>query len=168
MTNSDFWDSIESIIADGFNPEGLTKLEEYADRFINGQLLFKRFSPQEQHGCAEGGASHVIATILAGTENPADTVSESLGNNKRIFQQAARQAACIECWARTTGIWIDNIDATIKANLGEQIAVGGEANVYDNGSSLLKTIGLDYFIWPIHAWTGFRYIMPISLKRNWM
>lgn len=31
------------------------------------------------------------------------------------------------------------------------IAAGGEANVYDNGASLLKTIGLDYFVLPIHA-----------------
>ena len=30
MTNSDFWDSIQSIISDGFNPGGLSKLEEYA------------------------------------------------------------------------------------------------------------------------------------------
>ena len=76
MTNSDFWDSIQSIISDGFNPEGLSKLEEYADKFINGKLLFKRFSPQEQHGCAEGGSSHVIASILAGAENSTDRVAE--------------------------------------------------------------------------------------------
>lgn len=105
MTNSDFWDSIQSIIKNGFNPEGLAKLEEYADKFINGKLLFKRFSPQEQHGCAEGGSSHVIASILAGAENPADTVSDEIRGFKRTLQQAARQASFIESWARKTGIW---------------------------------------------------------------
>lgn len=151
LTNSDFWDSIQSIINDGFNPKGLAKLEEYADKFINGQLLFKRFSPQEQRGCAEGGSSHVIASILAGAENPADTDSEGISSFKRIIQQAARQAALIESWARKTGIWIENIDSVLQSSLGEMIAAGGEANVYDNGSTLLKTIGLDYFILPIHA-----------------
>lgn len=151
MTNTDFWNSIRTIINEGFDSEGLAKLEEYADRFINGQLLFKRFSPQEQHGCAEGGASHVIASILSGAEDSTDRVAEEGLGLKGIFQQAARQASWIEGWARKVGIWIDDIDSVLGSNLGEKIAEGGEAKVYDNGSSLLKTIGLDYFILPIHA-----------------
>lgn len=35
--------------------------------------------------------------------------------------------------------------------LGEQIAEGGEARVYDNGTTLVKSIGLDYFVQPIFA-----------------
>ena len=35
--------------------------------------------------------------------------------------------------------------------LGEQIAEGGEAVVYDHGSTLIKSIGLDYFIQPVFA-----------------
>jgi hypothetical protein len=35
--------------------------------------------------------------------------------------------------------------------LGEQIAEGGEAIVYDHGATLVKSIGLDYFIQPILA-----------------
>ena len=35
--------------------------------------------------------------------------------------------------------------------LGEQIAEGGEAIVYDHGATLVKAIGLDYFIQPILA-----------------
>ena len=35
--------------------------------------------------------------------------------------------------------------------LGEQIAEGGEAKVYDHGATLVKSIGLDYFIQPILA-----------------
>ncbi|MDE6393182.1 MAG: hypothetical protein K2L59_07955 [Muribaculaceae bacterium] len=96
MTNTDFWDSIQSIIKDSFNPEGLAKLEEYADKFINWQLLFKRFSSQEQHGCAEGGSSHVIASILSGAENTTDTVAEENSSFKRDLKHAARQASFIE------------------------------------------------------------------------
>ena len=35
--------------------------------------------------------------------------------------------------------------------LGDQIAEGGEAVVYDHGATLVKSIGLDYFIQPIFA-----------------
>ncbi len=41
MTNSDFWASIYSVINDGFNPEGLAKLEEYAENFISGRLVYQ-------------------------------------------------------------------------------------------------------------------------------
>lgn len=68
MNNSDFWASIDAIIKEDFAPEGLAKLECYAEQFISGQLLYKRFSPHEQYGCAAGGASNVIASLLAGAE----------------------------------------------------------------------------------------------------
>lgn len=35
--------------------------------------------------------------------------------------------------------------------MGNQIAEGGEAVVYDHGATLIKSIGLDYFIQPILA-----------------
>lgn len=66
MNNSDFWVSIREIIENDFAPEGLVKLERYAEQFISGQLVYKRFSPFEQHGCSTGGATHVIASLLAG------------------------------------------------------------------------------------------------------
>jgi len=72
MNSKDFGESIRKIIADGFTPEGLQKLDHYAELFINGRLVYKRFSPFEQHGCSEGGATHVIASLLAGAENQAD------------------------------------------------------------------------------------------------
>ena len=31
MSNADFWKSIDGIIADGFTPEGLQKLVQYAE-----------------------------------------------------------------------------------------------------------------------------------------
>ena len=66
MTNSDFWKHIDTIIAQGFNADGLKQLEHYAELFIAGRLVYQRFSPLEQHGCAAGGSNHVIASLLAG------------------------------------------------------------------------------------------------------
>ena len=110
MNNADFWASVHTIIAEGFTSEGLLKLDSYAEQFISGRLVYQRFSPQEQHGCAAGGATNVIASLLA-----------------------------------------DSVDEQLPKVLGEQIAEGGEAKVYDHGSTLIKSIGLDYFIQPIFA-----------------
>ena len=49
------------------------------------------------------------------------------------------------------GLWIDSVDEQLPKTLGEKIAEGGEAKIYDHGSSLIKSIGLDYFIQPIFA-----------------
>ena len=86
MTNSDFWASIYSVINDGFNPEGLAKLEEYAENFISGRLVYQRFSPLEQHGCIEGGSTHVIASLLAGADVTADKLTAPLGSFQRDQQ----------------------------------------------------------------------------------
>ena len=74
MGSYEFWTSISAIIRNGFDGEGLKKLEEYAKQFINGQLLFKRYTEDEQFGCAAGGTLHVIASILAGAETSADRI----------------------------------------------------------------------------------------------
>ncbi len=81
MNNADFWASIRTIIADGFTPEGLQKLDHYAELFIKGRLVYKRFSPFEQHGCATGGATHVIASLLAGSETASDRDVAPDGND---------------------------------------------------------------------------------------
>ena len=47
MNNKDFWESIHTIIAEGFTPEGLQKLDYYAEQFINGRLVYQRFSQQK-------------------------------------------------------------------------------------------------------------------------
>ena len=39
----------------------------------------------------------------------------------------------------------------LPQTLGGQIAEGGEAKVYDHGATLIKSIGLDYFIQPVLA-----------------
>ena len=83
MDNKDFWTSISAIIRNGFDREGLNKLEEYAKQFINGQLLFKRYTEDEQLGCAVGGTLHVIASILAGAEAPANQLTAPEHSFKR-------------------------------------------------------------------------------------
>ena len=72
MNNQDFWHSIHSIIDEGFTANGLSKLESYAEQFITQRLVYKRFSSAEQYGCSTGGATHVIASLLAGAETAAD------------------------------------------------------------------------------------------------
>lgn len=100
MNNSDFWASVNDIITEDFAPEGLAKLERYAEQFISGQLVYKRFSPHEQHGCAAGGTSHVIATLLAGAEKETDNDAQRLSDFKRQCQCGAQQAERIERWAK--------------------------------------------------------------------
>ena len=69
MDKADFWTSVKDIIEDGFTLEGLQKLDYYAELFIRGKLIYKRFSPNERYGCSAGGTTHVIASIIAGAEN---------------------------------------------------------------------------------------------------
>ena len=151
MTNKDFWQSISTIINNGFDKDGIIKLEDYAEQFFNKQLLFKRYSPSEQHGCATGGSFHVVASILAGAETPANQLTAPEGSFKRDCQRAEAQAAVIEQWAKTTGCWVDDVDKDFEQTFGEQLAEGGEAHVYDNGNTIIKRIGLDYYILPVLA-----------------
>ena len=75
MNNKDFWDSVNAIIVEGFTPQGLQKLDEYAEQFVTGRLVYQRFSPAEQHGCAAGGPAHVVASLLAGAETYANRIA---------------------------------------------------------------------------------------------
>ena len=115
-------------------------------------MVYQRFSPQEQHGCAAGGATNVIASLLAGAEAGSDSQdSSALSDYQRECQLGAQQESVIERWAKAVGVWTDGVDEQLPKVLGEQIAEGGEAKVYDHGSTLIKSIGLDYFIQPIFA-----------------
>ena len=152
MNNADFWASVRAIIAEGFTPEGLHKLDIYAAEFISGRLVYQRFSPKEQHGCATGGHANVIASLLSGAEVGTDSPdSSALSNYERECQRGAKQEAAIEQWAKVVGLWTYDVDEQLPQALGEQIAEGGEAKVYDHGATLIKSIGLDYFIQPIFA-----------------
>ena len=110
MNNKEFWLSVSNIIRDGFQPEGLAKLEEYAEWFFSGKLVYERFSSAEQFGCVNGGATHVIASLLAGAEVEADSLTAPIGSFKREFECAEAQAKRIENWAKVVGCWIDDTD----------------------------------------------------------
>lgn len=105
MNNADFWTSIHNIIAEGFTSEGLQKLDSYAEQFISGRLVYQRFSPQEQHGCAAGGATNVIASLLAGAEIGSDSQdSSALSDYQRECQLGAQQESVIERWAKAVRV----------------------------------------------------------------
>ena len=152
MNNADFWAIVRGIITEGFTSDGLQKLDRYAEQFISGRLVYQRFSPREQHGCATGGEAHVVASILAGAEDRTDTSSTHVLNEfQRERQRGAQQEAAIEQWAKAVGCWTERVDDSLHQYLGAMIAEGGEAKVYDHGPTLVKSIGLDYFISPILA-----------------
>ena len=97
MNNQDFWHSIHSIIDEGFTANGLSKLESYAEQFITQRLVYKRFSSAEQYGCSMGGATHVIASLLAGAETAADRgISQEL-TFKEECELGKAQESLIEC-----------------------------------------------------------------------
>ena len=111
----------------------LQKLDYYAEQFINGRLVYQRFSPFEQHGCSAGGATHVIASLLAGAKAASDRDAAPDGDDfKRELQRGAQQADCIERWARAVGCWTERIDDSLPKMLGNQIAEGGEAFIVLN------------------------------------
>ena len=102
MNNADFWASVHAIIAEGFTPEGLQKLDGYAEQFISGKLVYQRFSPQEQHGCSAGGTTNVIASLLSGAEAGTDPQDQgTFSDYQRECQLGAQQEAVIEQWARS-------------------------------------------------------------------
>ena len=114
MNNADFWASVHTIIAEGFTSEGLLKLDSYAEQFISGRLVYQRFSPQEQHGCATGGATNVIASLLAGAEAGTDSENQgTLSDYQRECQLGAQQEAVIEQWAKAVGLWTECVEETL-------------------------------------------------------
>lgn len=153
------------IISGGFTSEGLQTLDYYAELFINGRLVYKRFSPFEQHGCATGGATHVVASLLAGAKARSDSrTAPYVGDFKREVECGAQQTECIEQWARRIGCWTDCVDKTLTQTLGERIAEGGEEKVYNHGATLIKTIGSTILSNPSLRSTASRFTTHISLK----
>ena len=89
MNNADFWAFVRTIIAEGFTPEGLLKLNRYGEDFISGRLVYQRFSPSEQHGCTAGGATNVIASLLAGAEVSTDSGGQKTFSDFQVERQCA-------------------------------------------------------------------------------
>ena len=111
MTNSaDFWASVSHIIDEGFTADGLQQLDKYAELFISERLVYKRFSPLEQYGCAAGGTTHVIATLLAGADVATNSKVQEPLNYKEECKRGKTQETIIEPWARKTGYWYEDTD----------------------------------------------------------
>ena len=92
MNNADFWAYVREIIAGGFTPDGLHKLDTYAEQFISGRLVYQRFSPREQRGCAACGEANVIASLLAGAEDSADSdATQALSDIERERQRTEQR-----------------------------------------------------------------------------
>ena len=150
MNNADFWASVHTIIAEGFTSEGLLKLDSYAEQFISGRLVYQRFSPQEQHGCATGGATNVIASLLAGAEAGTDSENQgTLSDYQRECQLGAQQEAVIEQWAKAVGLWTECVEETLPkshtvAGTGTQSRgqVLGHDGCYDSGTCPYDYVGL--------------------------
>lgn len=152
MTNADFWSSINKIIEDGFTIEGLQTMDYYAELFDTRRLVYKRFSPSEQYGCSKGGTTHVIASLLAAAKAGSNSgIEAGIDDFKTQIKRAKDQEQIIESWARAAGVWIEHIDKSLPNAFGKEIAEGGEALVYDHGATLIKSIGLEYFLEPILA-----------------
>lgn len=96
MNNQDFWISINRVISDGFTSEGLEMLDNYAEKFINGEFIYHRFSPAEQRGCSAGSATNVIASLLAAASFESDSITAPIGSFKREQQLAASQESVID------------------------------------------------------------------------
>ena len=100
MNNADFWASVRGIIAEGFTPDGLHKLDTYAEQFISGRLVYQRFSPREQYGCAAGGEANVIASLLAGAEDCADSdAAQALSDmhDENVIRSETGAICVIDC-----------------------------------------------------------------------
>ena len=82
------------------------KLESHAGQFITQRLVYKRFSSAEQYGCSTGGATHVIASLLAGAETAADRgVSQELTFKEEMSNLVALHIEKIENDYAQIGIW---------------------------------------------------------------
>jgi hypothetical protein len=101
MTSIEFWQSIKRIAADGFTKSGLQTLDDYAEQFIRNEILFKRFSQNEQYGCSAGGRTHVIASLLAGAEVATNSRYFSCNDFKSQREHASQQIEIIRAWARS-------------------------------------------------------------------
>ena len=147
MNNANFWASIRTIITEGYTPEGLLKLDSYAEQFISGKLVYQRFSPQEQHGCAAGGTTNVIASLLAGAEAGSDSQNQgALSDYQRECQLGTQQEKVIEKWAKAVGLWTESVEDSLPLSLGEQIYLSDmhdENVIRSNRSDTLFVVDCD-------------------------
>ncbi len=112
-------------------------------------VVSQRFSPQESTGISRGGKILEDATsIVERRENSTDVGIEERYSFKREDQRRAAQESALEDYARQNNCWYKNTDKELYEQYGEPYAEGGEAIIYDNGQTVIKSIGLDYYVSP--------------------
>ena len=79
-------------------------IKDNAKGIIDGRIVFKRFSQEEQRGLARGGQAHVEASLILGTEE---------GTNSTSNSTPEEQEDRIERFAKEKGIWIDDVTNTL-------------------------------------------------------
>ena len=112
---------LQTIIKEGINE---------ADKFRKGQVVYDRFTPQEQRGISEGGEHHVNATAILSANARANT-EESAPNEE--------QEALLEQYARDRGIWMEDTNAALTEQYGDMVGSGEESVVYPDGTSVIKS-----------------------------
>ncbi|MDD3405411.1 MAG: hypothetical protein EOM76_02495 [Sphingobacteriia bacterium] len=111
-------------------------------------VVSERFSQAERQGIGKGGRMLEITVLLAARENNANACIEERDSFKREQKRGAAQERAIEEWAVSAQCWLKNTDRELQEQYGEPYTAGGEALVYDNGTTVVKSIGLDYYISP--------------------
>ena len=109
-----------------------SQIKSDANDIIAGKKVFKRFTPQEQRGLAEGGENHVEASLLLSR-------NERTGGKDNTTPEA--QENSIEKYAKEKGIWTDNTTQALTDKYGKPIGAGEEAIVWadpENGK-VIKT-----------------------------
>ena len=151
MTPNDFPHIDHAVATDTWTAEALTELDNLVNDIENGRRIYKRFPSAATRGFVAGGRANEAAAILLATRNCASgahTLSFA-ERYERDQREQPVQERIIEHWARAAGIWHDNLDG-IDGKI--QIAEGGEAKVFSNGSGILtKILSTAYFITPQFA-----------------
>lgn len=114
------------------NDLSLQKITQDANDIITGKKVFERFSQDEQRGFAEGGQSHVEATLILAR-------NESASGQDKFTTEA--QESSIESYAKENGIWVDNTTKQLTEQYGDPIGAGEEAIVWGNpkDGTVIKT-----------------------------
>lgn len=120
------------------NKSLITKIKEYATEVISNRKKIRRLSEQAERGRKQGGIRNVEATLL---------LTSGGSQSGQIKGREAQQKA-IEDYAKSEGIWFDNIEAepeigSIDDRLGKYKDGGVENQVYipiDNQSVVRKAM----------------------------
>ena len=140
-----------AIAALNWDSAALTELDNLINDIENGRKHFKRFPLAAARGFRQGGRANEAASLLLATRKSTncETPLSVSARYERDKREQPVQERIIESWAKAVGIWHDNL-YTIDGK--EQIAEGGEAKVFSNGSGILtKLLSTEYFITPQFA-----------------